>query len=84
MRIRTLAPLALLFVGLTVVGCQTADEGSMDDTTTEQPAAEQMNDTDAMDNAEMGKGAAVEGEMADTTAADSARAEMEDEGAMEE
>lgn len=69
MRIRTIAPLAVMFVGLTVLGCQKAEEGSMDEATTEQPAAEQMNDG-AMDNG----AAATDSTMADTT----------DTGAMEE
>lgn len=83
MRIRTMAPLAVLFVGLTALGCQSSDEaGAMDEATTEQPAAEQMND-DGMSNAEMGKGAATDSTMTDTTESDSAMTE-EDGGAMEE
>lgn len=83
MRIRTMAPLAVLFVGLTALGCQSSDEaGAMDEATTEQPAAEQMND-DGMSNAEMGKGAATDSTMTDTTESDSAMME-EDGGAMEE
>lgn len=83
MRIRTMAPLAVLFVGLTALGCQSSDEaGAMDEATTEQPAAEQMND-DGMSDAEMGKGAATDSTMTDSTESDAAATE-EDGGAMEE
>lgn len=78
MRIRTLAPLAVLFVGLTALGCQSSDDaGAMDETTTEQPAAE-MNDG-AMEDGAMEGGAMA----ADSTQSDSTMME-EDGGAMEE
>lgn len=87
MRIRTMAPLAVLFVGLTALGCQSSDEaGAMDEATTEQPAAEQMND-DGMGEDAMGEDAMGEDAMgeaaADSTESDSAMME-EDGGAMEE
>ena len=82
MRIRTMAPLAVLFVGLTALGCQSSDEaGAMDEATMEQPAAEQMND-DAMNDDAMGE-ATADSTMTDTTESDSAMME-EDGGAMEE
>lgn len=46
MRIKTFAPLAVLFVGLTAFGCADADDaGEMEDGTMEQPAMQdEMND----------------------------------------
>jgi hypothetical protein len=77
MRIKTLAPLAVLFVGLTAFGCADSDDaGAMDDEIMEEPAMQDgMNDgmNDEMMSDTM---------MADSVHSDSAMMEYED-GAME-
>jgi hypothetical protein len=72
MRIKTLAPLAVLFVGLTAFGCADSDDAvELDDGMTDEPAMQDgMND-------EM---------MSDTPIADSVHSDsamMEHDGAME-
>lgn len=73
MRIKTLAPLAVLFVGLTAFGCADSDDaGAMDDEVMEEPAMQDgMNDEMMSDTT-----------MADSVHVDSAMMEHED-GAME-
>lgn len=76
MRIRTLAPLAVLFVGLTVLGCEAGDDDVDDmDDLTEEPAemGEEMGD-------EMDEG--VDDVIDDTVRTDSAM--MEDGAEMPE
>lgn len=80
MRIRTLTSLAALFMGLTVLGCETADDTDlMDDTTTEEPAVQDDMDDGMMDDT---MDETMEDTTADTTGADADTAMAEDEGEM--
>lgn len=67
MRIRTLTPLAVLFVGLAVLGCETDDVDTIE--TTEEPVMQDDVEDGMMDDT------MEDTTMVDTTMADTAMAE---------
>lgn len=69
MRIRTLTPLAVLFVGLAVLGCETGDDVDTLDDATEEPVMQDDMDEGMMDDT------MEDTTMVDTTMADTAMAE---------
>lgn len=69
MRIRTFSSVAVLFVGLAVIGCEPADDGAMDEMPIEEPAMQDESDDGMMDTME-------DTTMIDTTAADTVMADQ--------
>lgn len=79
MHIRTLSSLAVLFVGLTALGCSTGDDtGAMEEAAPDQPVVEEQVDDGVMDET------TGDDAMTDTIAVDTAMAEADGEMAEQE